>query len=62
MSERIVTAVEMARTARIDPKAFRGALRKERFPWHIHNSPWSVREGTSEHQDMLRVPQRMNEK
>lgn len=55
MPESYITAVEMARSAGIDPKTFRRALRAEAFPWHGHNERWTVPVGSPQHNDMLRV-------
>ena len=54
-----VTAAEMAKAAGIDPKAFRKGLRDEQLPWHHHYDRWTVREGSPEHRDMLRVSSRL---
>jgi hypothetical protein len=62
VSERMITAEEMAKEAGVNPKVFRAALRKEKFRWHIHNAPWCVREGSSEHRDMLRVLNGLNKR
>jgi hypothetical protein len=51
----LVTAVDMAQSANIDPKAFRAALRAARLRWHQHNAPWAVARGSEEHRDMERV-------
>lgn len=55
----LVTAVDMARNAGIDPKKFRRALRKEKevgaFSWHVKHKSWSVLPGSPEHKEMLRV-------
>jgi hypothetical protein len=57
-----VTAVELAREAGIDPKTFRAALRRERFPWHRHNASWTALRGSPQHENMLRVLSRLNRK
>lgn len=36
---RSVTAVQMARSAGKDPKAFRAALRRAALPWHAKHHP-----------------------
>lgn len=51
----LTTAVEMARTAGIDPKRFRAALRGASLKWHAHNGSWEVRVGSLQHADMQRV-------
>lgn len=51
----LVTAVEMARAAGIDPKRFRRALRAEKFPWHTHGAHWTVEDGSLHHRAMERV-------
>jgi hypothetical protein len=50
-----ISAVEIAKSAGIDPKRYRGALRKARLPWHHHYERWTVPEGGAEHKDMFRV-------
>ena len=58
----LITAVEMARGAGIDPKRFRQALRDEGLDWHAWNERWTVEEGSQEHRDMLRVLKRLERK
>ena len=55
MSAYMITAIEMAKNAGVDSKAFRQALRKEQLPWHQHNSRWAVPKDGPEHADMQRV-------
>jgi hypothetical protein len=55
VSNKIVTAVEMADAVGVDPKTFRQALRDQHFSWHRHNERWEVEEGSAEHQDMRHV-------
>jgi hypothetical protein len=50
-----VTAAEMARAAGINPKRFRGELRKTNFAWHHHNERWTVLRDSPEHNEMRRV-------
>lgn len=50
-----VTAVEIAKEAGVDQKAYRAELRRAQLPWHGHQERWSVARGSVEHQDMLRV-------
>ena len=50
-----VTAVEMARDAGIGIRRFRRALRKAKLDWHVHETNWTVAEGSPEHEDMIRV-------
>jgi hypothetical protein len=50
-----ITAIEMARKARIDPGLFRQVLRDENFDWHRNNHHWTVEVGSEEHRDMQRV-------
>lgn len=50
-----VTAAEMARTAGIDPKTFRAALRRANLKWHAHYEKWEVPFGGAEHHDMSEV-------
>lgn len=45
----------MARSAGLDPKAFRTALRNENLSWHAHRSRWAVAVGGPEHADLERV-------
>lgn len=47
------SAVDMARYAMIDPKAFRRALSSYGSPWHRPNERWLVLEGSPEHEDMI---------
>jgi len=61
MSEPLITAVEMARHAGIDPKAYRRALRSEGLRWHGHNDRWTVPQDSPEHDDMRRVLTKMLE-
>lgn len=49
------TAADMARSAGIDPKRFRVALRRANFAWHRHNDPWEAWVGSDEHRDMQGV-------
>ncbi|MBA4234035.1 MAG: hypothetical protein C0465_26025 [Ralstonia sp.] len=51
----MITAVEMARAAGIDPKRFRAALRGANLKWHAHSGSWVVQVGSSRHADMQRV-------
>ena len=55
MQERSVTAVKMARDNGISDRRFRAALRKANLPWHRHGEPWTVLEGSAQHEDMIRV-------
>ncbi|WP_202820862.1 hypothetical protein [Rhizorhabdus dicambivorans] len=52
---RTVTAAEIARTAGIDPKTFRAALRRANLKWHAHYERWEVPFGSAEHHDMSDV-------
>lgn len=51
----MITAVEMARSRGIEPKAFRQALRAADLKWHSHNDRWTVPLGSPEHQEMERI-------
>ena len=51
----IVSAADMARAARVDPKRFRHHLRLQRFDWHRHNERWLATEDSAEHRAMLKV-------
>jgi hypothetical protein len=53
----MVTAVEMAEEAGVNPKVFRAALRKEYFRWHLRDARWTVEKDSLEHEDMRRVLQ-----
>jgi hypothetical protein len=55
----MTSAVEMANRAGVDAKAFRYALRKEKFPWHSHNDRWTVENGSERHAAMERVLRRL---
>jgi len=50
-----VTAIEMAKGAGIDPKAFRLALRAAKLHWHTHNDRWIVDRDSPRHSDMKAV-------
>jgi hypothetical protein len=50
-----ITAIEMARKAKINPRLFCEVLRDENFDWHKHKDRWTVEIGTEEHRAMLRV-------
>jgi hypothetical protein len=50
-----ITAIEMAKSPGIDPKAFRAALRKQKFSWHIATHHWTVAKDGPEHDDMRQV-------
>ena len=50
-----ITAMEMARKARIDPNLFLAVLRDENFDWHKRNDRWTVKVGSEEHRAMQRV-------
>lgn len=52
---REITAAEMARAARVDPKRFRMALRGQSFPWHRHGEPWTVICGSTQHQQLQAI-------
>lgn len=54
-STRTIKATEMARLVGICPKTYRRALRDEKFSWHVRRAPWTVKVGSSEFKDMLRV-------
>lgn len=54
-SSRLVTAADMARSAGIDPKRFRAALRQANINWHPHNGRWEALRDSAEHRDMLQV-------
>ena len=51
----VTDAVDMAKSAGIDPKQFRSELRKQAFPWHAHNGRWTVVLGSPQHTEMQRV-------
>lgn len=53
------SAADIARQYGLNPKTFRAALRAEKFPWHEHYARWNPPEGSPEHQDMVRVAERM---
>ncbi len=56
-----VTAEEMAKDAKIDPKRFRDALRKARFEWHDHYDRWTVQRDSPQHEAMLRVLRQLSD-
>lgn len=51
----LITAADMARAAKIDPKTFRAALRRANLRWHRHDDPWEVVKGGPKHADMQAV-------
>lgn len=51
----LITAIDIARSAGVDPKAYRQALRDADFPWHHHNERWTVEIDSPEHEAMRRV-------
>ena len=55
----IVSAADMARAVKVDPKRFRHHLRLKRFSWHRHNERWLVTEVSDEHRAMLEVLQKL---
>jgi hypothetical protein len=55
MEGQMISAIEIARDAGIDPKAFRAKLREEGFAWHEPWERWSVAVGSKEHAAMLAV-------
>jgi hypothetical protein len=52
---RQIKSVALARTEGIDPRQFRAALRVANLPWHLHGEPWTVEEGSPEHQAMRSI-------
>lgn len=50
-----ITAVELARQASVEPNAYRAALRRRKFIWHLHNHPWTVKKNSPEHADLVQV-------
>lgn len=54
-------AICMALSTGRDPKAFRAALRKQKFKWHVPSSRWIVTVGSPEHRDMEAVLDKMKE-
>jgi hypothetical protein len=53
-----IRAVDMTKPRGVDPKRFREALRKEKFPWHKHHDRWTVCMDSAEHEAMERVMSR----
>ena len=53
----LVTAAEIARTHGLDPKRYRQALRDAKLSWYVRGAPWTVKTGSSQHRDLLRVLQ-----
>ena len=51
-----ITAIEMARKAKIDPKQFLAVLRDENFDWHKRNDRWTVEIGSEEHRAIYLDP------
>jgi hypothetical protein len=50
-----ITAIEMARKARIDPRVFSQVLRDENFDWHKRHGRWTVEMCSAEHKALHRV-------
>ena len=50
-----ITATQMARKARIDPRLFREVLYDENFDWHKRSDRWTVEIDSEEHRAMQRV-------
>lgn len=50
-----ITAIEMARKARIDARLFSQVLRDENFDWHKRHDRWTVEIGSAEHKAMQPV-------
>ncbi|RWD33481.1 hypothetical protein [Mesorhizobium sp.] len=50
-----ITAIDMARSVGVDPKAYRQALREADFPWHHQNERWTVEIDSPEHEAMRTV-------
>jgi hypothetical protein len=50
-----ITAIEMARKAKINPRLFFEVLRDENSDWHKHKDRWTDETGTEEHRAMQRV-------
>jgi hypothetical protein len=57
MTAAMVTAVEMAKEAGVNPKVFQAALRKQHFRWHLRDARWTVEKDSLEHEEMRRVLQ-----
>jgi hypothetical protein len=57
MASEWVTAVEMAKAAKLSPKRFRAELRKTEFEWRKGRryARWKVVRGSPQHADMLHV-------
>jgi hypothetical protein len=53
----MITAVEMAKEAGVNPKVFQAALRRQHFRRHFRDSHWTVEKDSLEHEDMRRVLQ-----
>lgn len=51
----LVTAVELATSAGVDPKSLRRRLRLAQFDWHRHGASWTVTRGSRQHDDMLAI-------
>lgn len=51
----MVTAADLARSADVDPKRFRAALRQANLDWHSHNGKWEVLHDSAEYRDMIEV-------
>lgn len=56
------SAAEMARQYDIAPKSFRQALRAENLSWHEWNARWNPPDGSPEHDDMIRVAERLRDR
>ena len=56
------SAADMARQYSLDPRKFRNALRKEKFPWHDHYARWNPPDRSDEYWDMIRVAERLSDR
>ena len=52
MPKGMITATGLAVAVRIDPTAFRQALREANFPWHREHDFWIVPVNSPQHADM----------
>jgi hypothetical protein len=50
-----ISAVEIASSNGLDPKAFRNRLRSAGFSWHSHGDGWTVLRNSAEHRDMVSI-------
>ena len=59
MTDKVISANDLARAAGVDQKLFRDRLRQARLSWHVLNERWTVPKDSPQHLDMRRVLERL---